>query len=294
MLLAATLSFACPAQAADVLLLLSARAGPYAEAADALRARLEASGAGLDVHIAEAADAPELSPFAAIAAIGSAASEFVASRAQAPPSIHVLIPSSSYLALPAAVRARSSAVFVDQPASRQIALLRAALPGWRRLALLYGDATSGLAERITEAASQQQMKVASAFVADRAVLYPAIQQLLDEPAILLALPDPAVFNSYTVQNVLLSAYRERSPVIGFSAAFVRAGALLAIYAEPASIGRQAAALLLSATTGAPLPPPEYPGDFEVAANVRVARSLNIDLPTPETLRAAILKMESSR
>lgn len=284
---------AAPAGAAEVLLLLSARVGAYAEAGAAFEAELAHASPGTQVTLAEVADSPDLTRYRAVAAIGSAASQYLATLESGPPAVHALIPSASYRALPAALQRTGSAVFIDQPVERQIALLRAALPDWRRLALLYGDATRSLAIELTRAAQKRGMTVASSAVADRAELYSAVQSVLSEPAILLALPDPEVFNSYTVQNILLSAYREKSPVVGFSPAYVRAGALLALHSPAAGVGHQAAQMLAVALAGGALPAPQYPRSFEVSVNARVARSLNISVAGTETLHALLMAQEAA-
>jgi hypothetical protein len=57
---------------------------------------------------------------------------------------------------------------------------------------------------------------------------------------LLAVPDPLVFNSQTAANILAAAYRRRIPLIGFSPAYTRAGALVSLYSTPDQIGFAAA------------------------------------------------------
>jgi len=100
-----------------------------------------------------------------------------------------------------------------------------------------------------------------------------------------------VFNSYSIQNVLLTAYRQHSPVVGFSAAYIRAGAILGLYSTPAQIGRQTAEMARAVLAGAAVPPPQSPRYFEIGSNPQVARSLGIALEEPEALRARLLKQE---
>lgn len=122
-------------------------------------------------------------------------------------------------------------------------------------------------------------------------LFPALQRVTTDPAVLVATPDNEVFNSYSLQNVLLATYRQRSPVLGFSPAYVRAGAVLGLYVTPAQIGRQAAEMAKAVLAGAPLPQPQTPRYFEIGTNPQVAHSLGIDLEAPEVLRARLAKQE---
>ena len=60
---------------------------------------------------------------------------------------------------------------------------------------------------------------------DESRLYPTLQRVLADPAVLVAVPDATLFNNRTISNILLTAYHQRSPVVGFSPACVKAGAL---------------------------------------------------------------------
>ena len=291
--LAGGISISSHAAQAEVLVLLSAPGAAYRDAGNALSAELAARRPGARVEIRQLSARPALSGYAAVAAIGSGASRFVLDASEPPPAVHALVPASSFLAVPAASRRGHTAVFIDQPAKRQIALIRGALPQWQRLALLHGKSSAELADRLADAARASGMEVSSSGISDRADLYSAIQIVLSEPAVLLALPDASVFNSYTAQNILLSAYRQNSPVVGFSPAYVRAGALMALYTSPAAIGRQAAALVASVLAGDALPRPQYPSIFRVSVNDRVARSLNIGLPSASALTELLRKQEPS-
>jgi ABC-type uncharacterized transport system substrate-binding protein len=108
-------------------------------------------------------------------------------------------------------------------------------------------------------------------------MFAKLQQLLDTSLVLLALPDPQVFNSGNLQNILLSTLRAGIPVVSFSPAYVKAGALIAIYSKPAQVGRQAAQLALPVLQGKELPPPQYPREFWIDVNMPLARSMNLDI-----------------
>ena len=58
--------------------------------------------------------------------------------------------------------------------------------------------------------------------------------------VLLAMPDSAVYNTDNVRNILLSTYRHKQGVIGFSADMVKAGALATTYSEIEDIDAQVA------------------------------------------------------
>ena len=80
-------------------------------------------------------------------------------------------------------------------------------------------------------------------------IYPALTKVLASADVILAMPDPMIFNNGTIHNILLAAYREERPLIGFSPAYVRAGALAAVYSTPQQIAHQIAETIQRALDG---------------------------------------------
>ena len=116
-------------------------------------------------------------------------------------------------------------------------------------------------------------------------------RLLADPAVLVAVPDATLFNNRTISNILLTAYHQRSPVIGFSPAYVKAGALFALYSTPAQIGQQAGEAARAGLASGSLPPPAAPRHFRVGTNHYVARSLGINLEDAAVLQERLERSE---
>ena len=93
--------------------------------------------------------------------------------------------------------------------------------------------------------------------------------------VLLALPDSAIYNPENIRNILLSTYRRKQAVIGFSADMVKVGALATTYSEIEDINAQVAEMAASFVASGDLPPPQFPRYFRTAINEGVARSLDI-------------------
>ena len=93
--------------------------------------------------------------------------------------------------------------------------------------------------------------------------------------VLLALPDSAVYNPENIRNILLSTYRRKQAVIGFSSDMVKVGALATTYSEIEDINAQVAEMAASFVATGDLPPPQFPRYFRTAINEGVARSLDI-------------------
>ena len=93
--------------------------------------------------------------------------------------------------------------------------------------------------------------------------------------VLLALPDSAVYNPENIRNILLSTYRRKQGVIGFSSDMVKVGALATTYSEIEDINAQVAEMAAAFAASGDLPPPQFPRYFRSAINEGVARSLDI-------------------
>jgi hypothetical protein len=93
--------------------------------------------------------------------------------------------------------------------------------------------------------------------------------------VLLAMPDSGVYNAENIRNILLSTYRHKQGVIGFSSDMVKAGALATTYSDITDIDAQVAELAAHYADGGELEPPRFPQYFRTIINEGVARSLDI-------------------
>ena len=204
------------------------------------------------------------------------------------PVLAALLPQAGFPSSRARGSWRSAAVFLDQPAERIVQLLRLALPEHARIGVLFGPDSIAVKPALARALSGRGLTLVSQTVPDTGVgPYPALRTLLDEVDLLLALPDKLVFSSSNMYNILLAAYRQRVPVVSYSAAHVRAGALMSLHTEPSDVARQLADALRQWHAGGGLPPPAAAASGSVSVNGQVARSLGLSLPHPLDLERAL-------
>jgi len=285
------------AQAAAVALVLSEESPAFNQAAEATSTELRSAGHRVQTFVAplRPEDSGALAANALIVTLGTRAAQAVAALSPRTLVLHTLLPRSAFERLPTRGddSRRVSAVFIDQPASRQIELLRIALPDWPRVALVVGRDSTELGARLQASARDRRLRPALEHAAEESELYPALQRMLGEPAVLLAVPDTTLFNNRTISNILLTAYHHRSPVVGFSPAYVKAGALLALYSTPAQIGQQAGEAARQGLTSGALPSPSAPRQFRVATNPYVARSLGIALEDASVLQDRLERAEGN-
>lgn len=283
--------------AGQACLVMAEESSAFGEAAEALGAELRSAGHRLQTlpPPQRTDDGAALGNCPLVITLGARAAQGIAALAPRSLILHALLPRSAYERLPLRPEdaRRVSAVFIDQPATRQIELLRIALPEWPRVALLVGRESLEMGQRLQLAARERRLRPTLAQLTEESELYPTLQRALAEPAILLAVPDSTVYNNRTISNVLLTAYHQRSPVIGFSPAYVKAGALLALYSTPAQVGQQAGEAARQGLSNGTLPPPAAPRHFRISTNPYVARSLGIVLEEPGALLERLERAEGN-
>ncbi|MBI3901787.1 MAG: hypothetical protein HY306_02405 [Nitrosomonadales bacterium] len=268
-----------------VTIVQSESSGPYEEFTSALREIL--LGRGISATVI---DATQVVPGSGLViSVGMKAATAVAGSGVSS-ILNVLVPKAGYEKLlhdfpQRATGQAYSAVFLDQPLERQVRLLAAALPDRHRVGLLYSSRREGsgqLRRELDERGFSLHMKEVGELP-----LPEALQDLLKESDVLLALPDAAIYNGSTIRNILLATYRSGIPLVGFSSAYVKAGALCAVSSTPAQIARQAAALIREFKETNLLPAAQYPQEFEVVVNEQVARSLGMHLKSTSQLHGEI-------
>ncbi len=222
-------------------------------------------------------------------AIGVRTCEIAAALESKIPVFCVLVPRSAFEKIQ---RERTgdtrmlSAIFIDQPLERQVELIRVALPGKGRIGVVFGNESFDQLPLLSAAVREAGLQLRWEKVTQSDALLGALQKVLGEADVLLALPDPLVFNRDSIQGVLLTTYRYQQPLFGFAESYARAGAILALYSTPAQIAEQCAEIILRAARmrNLVLPPPQHPKYFSISINNQVARSLGIVMADEAVLR----------
>jgi hypothetical protein len=124
-------------------------------------------------------------------------------------------------------------------------------------------------------------------------LLPVLRRLLMLNDALLMLPSQSVYNRDTLKGVLLAGYRNRKPVISYSPAHVKSGALASIYSSPVDIGRHLATLINRQlqTPGQQTRGFEFARYYSIRTNPRIAAALGIELPSERELRSALDRLQ---
>jgi len=278
------------AMAARVAVVLSNDATPYQEVYQVIRAYLDDTPQEAVRLYADDLTPAALNEARLVVAVGVEAANTLTALPAHPPVLAILVPRAWYLKagrarLATASHRKLSTIYLDQPFERQARLIRLALPDVRRVGVLLSVEQSSVVNELDNALRAQGLSLVHATLTPNERLITPLETVLSEADLLLALPDPLVFNRNTAQSLFLTSYRYRDPVLGYSRSLTRAGALLSLHSSPAQIGRQAAEWIGSAIQGGVvhLPPPAYPSYFSISVNDQVARSLGFALPSATEL-----------
>lgn len=283
-----------------VWVLLSDHSPTYTEAANALQADWRQATRGKDLLVLGSSELPGGAPPAALVTLGSAALRTAAERVEANPDwarvpvLSALIPREGFAAIWKHPSNWVSAAYLDQPFERYLDLIRRALPRAIRVGVLLGPQSLGMRAALVKAASDRGLLLVTGTVMRPDAMYASLRAVLAESEVLLVLPDSTVADPSGVQNMLITAYRQRVPVVTYSPALVKAGATLGLYASPAQVGKQVAGMLKAPIQSNNWPAPRWAEGYTVTINAQVARSLGLDLPEASELSEAMHRQDGGK
>ncbi|HET9452040.1 MAG TPA: ABC transporter substrate binding protein [Aggregicoccus sp.] len=217
---------------------------------------------------------------ALVLALGQEAARSVTALEPAVPVLCALVP------FPAKVPGRLVAVPMYASPQRQARLLKQALPGVKRVGLVYSPTNSrAAADAYGQAASAAGLVPVRYEVAGLRDFAGAVRRLVGRVDALWLIPDPTLINAETFKFLVQTSFESKLPLVAYSQAMVKAGALLALEPEYADMGRRAgsAGRRLLAGDGAVTP---EPADGTLYVNRRSAGLLGVSLPEAVRAQAA--------
>jgi putative ABC transport system substrate-binding protein len=169
---------------------------------------------------------------------------------------------------------------LDVPFSMQCAAMRALWPQHARVGIIRNPARSRYSAEALE--SRARKEGFSTLVVDcdgPGQLLKAVASMKGKVDFLLCFPDPDLYNAVTIKPLVIASLESRLPLIGFSPAFVRAGAAAGIYPDYTETGRQTAEMALRMLRGDDRGASEGPRKIQVAVNLRITHLLGVEFQT---------------
>ena len=209
------------------------------------------------------------------------------------PAIYTLLPEHVFEQLQqssSSVPDWDDAVVIDYPATMFLHLIKHATPGKRDIGVILGPDSRHHASTLKREAEKLGLRLSIETIQDETEIITALNALQGRMQVFLALPDKHVHNRRTAKTILLSTYRSNVPVIAYSQAYVKAGALTGMYATPEDMAEQAARKLARhlANTSAAGKCSKQPDTLSIDINNSVARLLAGNIPDASELQRKML------
>ncbi|WP_228638547.1 ABC transporter substrate-binding protein [Kangiella koreensis] len=183
-----------------------------------------------------------------------------------------------------------SAIFYDPDPLRQLILGKLLLPFSDAVGVMHSMETPFFIEEyqaITETLGLSLNAIPLKQTTEVAIQFPRLVQKAD---FIIAQPDSVIYNSQTLPRVLLTSYRQRKVVIGYSTGIVKAGAVATTYttAEMLIDDLEESALeILSNKKDSFTRHSKY---YDISYNLEVANSLGLDIISKEELQTKIAEL----
>ncbi|MCW9057176.1 MAG: hypothetical protein OQK47_11195 [Gammaproteobacteria bacterium] len=178
-----------------------------------------------------------------------------------------------------------STQIIDQPLERQLLLVKHLLGKNSKVGVILGPTSIKNKSKIELAEKSTGMVINYREIKSPDELIPVLKEIITQNDILLAIPDPMVYSKRTIRGILLLTYRNKTPVIGFSKSYIKAGATAGIYSTTRQIAADATENIknffemnkkFSSNT-------YYPQQFSVDINKRVARAMKLKIDSQDAL-----------
>lgn len=180
-------------------------------------------------------------------------------------------------------------LYLDQPLSHNLILIKVLSNRLQNIGILVDTNDKGTVNILSNAAKDLDLTLFFESIESSEYVGTALNNLLEKIDIFLATPDTNIHNKATVSNILLSNYRKRIPLIGFSSAYVKAGALAAIYSSPENIAHQVRDGIVTYFSDKPIQNKQQMSKyFSVLFNTDVARSLGFPIKSETKLKELMM------
>ncbi len=176
-----------------------------------------------------------------------------------------------------------SAIYLDQPIKRKVALSRIIAPNATSISTLFGQSSVIHREDFERHGEAFGFNTHHSFLHESQNPVQVLTPLIQRSDIFIAIPDNAHFNRSIARWALYITLRNKIPLIGFSENYSEAGAVISIYSTPEQLASETLNKIRTFTQEGYLEKPSYSNQFTIKINRATARTLRLDLPTTEEL-----------
>jgi ABC-type uncharacterized transport system substrate-binding protein len=234
-------------------------------------------------------DSETLNQYDLVIPVGYRAAKKVAEYKSKPTVIYSLIPDTeSPLNSITCKETNCYKVYINQPIQRYIKLFKKLFSERNTLAVAEIQENSKRMHQIKLISKKYRIKNKAIYIKNDENIARTLINKLSKDDVLLALPNPNIYNKNSAKSIILSAYHKNVPIIAYSEAFAKAGALVSLYSSIDNIANETASVANNIIENGYLTQKEYyPNEFTIKINSTVARSLNIDIAVENDIKRQI-------
>ena len=285
------------AQAADVVVLLSAKADAYQKAVEGFREIAEGRGLRIvktydmkgDFQVGQkilkkikSGVKPDL-----IYAVGVWALQLVAQEEIDIPVVYAMVLNPPSVLGAGAMNITGASMNV--PVEQTLTFFKQLSPKIRRVGTVFNSAVTGyLIEEARGIAKELGLELVAKQIRSSKEAVAALKSLQKEGIdALWVVPDKTILDPKVVQQMLLLSYRKKIPLLGLSERHAKMGTLLAVsFASGKDIGRQAAGLAYRVLQETPATEIPYTTVRRVNLFVNMTAAKKLDIEIPENMTGA--------
>jgi putative ABC transport system substrate-binding protein len=184
---------------------------------------------------------------------------------------------------------------LDQPAARQLNLIRLIDPNIQNIGVIVTARSSPHLKNLKQLANVKNLTI-NEYLTDAASVRYQINDISKASDAILAIADKDIYNASSLPQILLTSYRYKTPVIGFSKGFINAGAISGAVSSSDQLVQHLSEYLLNLnnTRNKIFDSLIYPKYFEVISNRNVAKSLNLHFPSDDQLKKQLTSNETEQ
>lgn len=218
-----------------------------------------------------------------ILTVGSAATQMISGEISDLPIVFsMVLPSSGSRSLQELreTRPNVTGASMEIPVRTQFMKLKEVLPTAKRIGVLYNPDVSGpIIDEAAEIARDLGMELVPLAVTSEKDVLAAISSLARNVDVLWSVADSTVFSEQGLKQILLETLRNRTPFVGLSPSFVKAGALLSFSTDYRDLGRQAGEQSLRILIGEDVSriPMTGPRQLLLSINMNTAKQIQVHI-----------------
>lgn len=179
-------------------------------------------------------------------------------------------------------------ISIDIPFELKLSEFKRIFPTVKRIGTIYSPEYNFIFEEALRACNRLGLRLIGKEIASQNEFPSALEEIINETDCFLMLADPNVYLPKTTEQLLIRGIQRKIPVIGLSASYAKAGAVIAFDCDYEDLGRQAAELFLRMLAGEDRRIREtvaVPRKITYSLNLLVAKRIGTEL-SPKVIKNA--------